>query len=114
MLQSSLSSYLFTAVRNKAFDLFSHKKVEAKYITSLQNFIEDAGIYTDHLIRENDLKALIEKEVKEIPPRMREAFWLSRKEQLNHKEIANLMDISEQTDQKSVDSVKSRSVSVTL
>src|SRR3546814_20025173 len=47
MLQSSLSSYLFTAVRNKAFDLFSHKQVEAKYITSLQNFIEDAGIYTD-------------------------------------------------------------------
>jgi RNA polymerase sigma-70 factor (ECF subfamily) len=91
VLHASLSSYLFTAVRNRAFDLFSHKKVETKYITSLKNFIEDAGVYTDYLIRENDLKALIEKEIQALPPRMQEAFRLSRKEQLTHKEIANLM-----------------------
>ena len=96
-MQTSLSSYLFTAVRNKALDLFSHKKVEAKYFVSLQNFIEDAGIQTDFLIRENDLKTLIEKEIQALPPRMREAFLLSRKNRLSHKEIASIMAISEQT-----------------
>lgn len=96
-MQTSLSSYLFTAVRNKALDLFSHKKVEAKYLTSLQNFIDDAGIQTDFLIRENDLKNLIEKEIQSLPPRMKEVFQLSRKGRLTHKEIANLLDISEQT-----------------
>lgn len=96
-MQTSLPSYLFTAVRNKALDLFSHKKVEAKYFSSLQNFIEDAGIHTDYLIRENDLKTLIEKEIQALPPRMREVFRLSRKSKLSHKEIANLMAISEQT-----------------
>jgi RNA polymerase sigma factor (sigma-70 family) len=96
-MQTSLPSYLFTAVRNKALDLFSHKKVEAKYLASLQNFIEDAGVQTDFLIRENDLKNLIEKEIQSLPPRMKEAFQLSRKEKLSHKEIAHLMDISEQT-----------------
>jgi RNA polymerase sigma-70 factor (family 1) len=96
-MQTSLPSYLFSAVRNKALDLFSHKKVEAKYLASLQNFIADSGIQTDFLIRENDLKTLIEKEIQALPPRMKEVFQLSRKEKLSHKEIANLMDISEQT-----------------
>lgn len=96
-MQISLPSYLFTAVRNKALDLFSHKKVEARYFASLQNFIDDAGIHTDFLIRENDLKNLIEKEIQALPPRMREVFRLSRKNRLTHKEIASLMDISEQT-----------------
>ena len=96
-MQISLPSYLFTSVRNKALDLFSHKKVEARYFASLQNFIDDAGIHTDFLIRENDLKNLIEKEIQALPPRMREVFSLSRKNRLTHKEIARLMDISEQT-----------------
>ncbi len=97
LMRTSLSSYLFTAVRNKALDLFSHKKVEAKYLTSLQHLIDDAGIQTDFLIRENDLKSLIEKEIQSLPPRMKEVFQLSRKSKLSHKEIAGLMDISEQT-----------------
>ncbi len=63
----------------------------------MQNFIEDAGVQTDFLIRENDLKNLIEKEIQALPPRMKEVFQLSRKDKLSHKEIANLMDISEQT-----------------
>jgi len=96
-MHASLPSYLFTAVRNKALDLFSHKKVEARYLASLQNFIEDAGIQTDFLIRENDLKTLIEKEIQSLPPKMKEVFKLSRNNKLSHKEIANLMDISEQT-----------------
>lgn len=96
-LQNSLPSYLFTSVRNKALDLFSHKKVEAKHLASLQNFIEDSGIYADFLVRENDLKILIEKEIQELPPRMREVFKLSRSNNLTNREIANIMDISEQT-----------------
>lgn len=96
-LETSLTSYLFTAVRNKSFDLFSHRKVEAKYMASLQNFIEDAGVYADFLIRENDLKIIIEKEIQALPPRMREAFELSRKNRLSYKEIAMIMDVSEQT-----------------
>ena len=96
-MPTSLPSYLFTAVRNKALDLFSHKKVEAKYLASLQNFIEDAGVQTDFLIRENDLKNLIEKEIQSLPPKMKEVFKLSRNNKLSHKEIATLMHISEQT-----------------
>lgn len=96
-IRSSLATYLFTAVRNKAFDLFAHKKVEAKYIASLQNFIEDTGVQADFLVRENDLKNLIERETQALPPRMRAVFQLSRNKNLKHKEIAEALNISEQT-----------------
>jgi RNA polymerase sigma-70 factor (family 1) len=96
-LSGSLASYLYTAVRNKAFDLFSHRKIEERYMASLQEFIDENEIQTDFLIRENDLKALIEKEIENLPPRMREAFRLSRMDKLSHREIAGIMDISEHT-----------------
>lgn len=96
-IQTSLPTYLFTAARNRAFDLFSHKKVESKYIASLQNFIEDSGVQADFMLRENDLKRLIEKETQSLPPKMREVFLLSRNKNLKHKEIAKVLDISEQT-----------------
>lgn len=96
-LTVSLRNYLFTAVRNKAFDLFAHKKVEAKYIASLQNFIDISRVDTDFLVREKDLSSLIEREIEALPPKMRTIFQLSRKEKLTHKEIGARLNISEQT-----------------
>ena len=96
-LQSSLASYLFTATRNRALDLFAHRKVETRYLASLQAFIDDAGLSTDNLIRERDIQSLIEKEIQALPPRMYEVFRLSRQMHLTHKEIARQMNISEQT-----------------
>jgi len=93
----SLKSYLFTAVRNKALDVFSHKKVEGKYLASLQSFIDDSKIGADYLIREKDLSAMIEKEIRALPPKMQEIFQLSRKDKLTHKEIAKLLNLSEHT-----------------
>lgn len=95
-LKVSLASFLFTAVRNKALDVFAHRQVEEKYIVSLQGFIA-SNVSSDFLVRENDLKAMIEKEIQALPPRMREVFELSRKERLTNKEIAQLLDISQHT-----------------
>jgi RNA polymerase sigma-70 factor (family 1) len=96
-VHTSLASYLYTAARNRCLDLFSHKKVESRYITSLQNFIEYAASNTDYLVRENDLKALIAKEIQLLPPKMREIFLLSRSHNMSHREIADILAISEQT-----------------
>lgn len=93
----SLKSYLFTAVRNKAFDLFAHKKVESKYLESLQGYIDISTESTDFLVREKDLSGLIEREIQALPPKMREIFELSRREKLSHKEIAKALNISEHT-----------------
>ncbi len=50
---------------------------------------------TGHRVRENDLKAYIEKEIQALPPKMKQIFELSRKAHLSHKEIAEKLDTSE-------------------
>src|SRR5476651_579260 len=37
--QSNLAGYLFTAIRNKIFDLFAHQKVKSKYMNSLTDYL---------------------------------------------------------------------------
>jgi RNA polymerase sigma-70 factor (family 1) len=101
-LTSSLRAYLYTAIRNRIFDLIARQKLESDYVLSLQRFI-DAGDYsTDHRLRINQLNAIIEKEVAQLPPKMREVFELSRNEHLSHREIAQRLDIAEQTVKKQV------------
>jgi RNA polymerase sigma-70 factor (family 1) len=101
-LISSLRAYLYTATRNRIFDLIARQKLQSNYVLSLQKFI-DAGDYTtDHRIRINQLNAIIEKEIAQLPAKMREVFELSRNEQLSHREIAERLDISEQTVKKQV------------
>jgi len=96
-LEICLVAYLYTSVRNRSLDIFSHKQVETKYYISLQGFIETSVDSADFLVREHDFKRLIEKEIEALPPRMREAFRLSREQRLSHKDVAARMDISEQT-----------------
>ena len=92
----NLAGYLFTAVRNRIFDLFSHEQVKAKYISSLNDYLEThIHAPTDHLTRENELKAYIEKAVQALPPKMKRMFEMSRKENLSHKEIAAKLGTSE-------------------
>lgn len=101
-VKTSLSAYLYTAVRNKILDVISHHQVESKYVTSLQSFIDEGDCITDHLVRERQLTGIIEKGIADLPPKMREVFELSRKEQMSHKQIAAQLNLSEQTVRKQV------------
>ncbi|RDC55154.1 RNA polymerase sigma-70 factor [Pedobacter chinensis] len=93
----NLSAYLYTAVRNRVLDVFAHHKVESRYVESLQNYIDQDHIQTDYLVREKQMSLLIEQEIDALPPKMREVFILSRKENKSHKEIALELGLSELT-----------------
>ncbi len=101
-LTSNLPGYLYKATRNKILNTISHKKVEFDYITSIQKFQHSGVCQTDHLVRENNLASLIEKEVNGLPFKMHQIFEMSRKQYLSHKEIAKELDLSEQTVKKQV------------
>jgi RNA polymerase sigma-70 factor (ECF subfamily) len=52
---SNLAGYLFTAVRNKIFDLFAHEQVKTRHLDSLKEYLgRNAGPPTDHRVRENE------------------------------------------------------------
>lgn len=94
---SSLSGYLFTAVKNRIFKLFAHQKVVLRYAESISAFmIEGYNIVEDSLM-EKELSALIEKEIQALPAKMREVFLLNKKEELTYKEIAERLNITDQT-----------------
>ncbi|MDB5122398.1 MAG: hypothetical protein JWP94_527 [Mucilaginibacter sp.] len=100
---SNLAGYLYTAVRNKIFDLFAHQQVEGKYIDSLKDYLSTHhSASTDSLVRENQLKAYIEKEIQALPPKMKRIFEMSRKENLSHREIAEKLRVSENNVSKQV------------
>ena len=98
---TNLSGYLYSAVRNRILDYFAHNQVKLKYVNNIKpDLIQD--VPTDHRIRENQLKALIEKEIAELPPRTREVFELSRNQHLTYREIAERLGTSEETVKKQV------------
>ena len=100
---NNLAGYLFTAVRNKIFDLFAHQQVKEKYFDSLYHqWTAYTDVPTDHRIRENDLNTYIEKAIGELPSKMRQVFEMSRKENLSHKEIAAKLNTTENNVSKQV------------
>ncbi|WP_353183905.1 RNA polymerase sigma-70 factor [Parapedobacter lycopersici] len=93
----SLANYLYTAVRNKSLDFFARRKVEERYLSSLQQYLHSPHTAADLVVRERDIEALIEKEIQALPPKMREVFELSRKSYSSHEEIAQTLGISKFT-----------------
>lgn len=91
--------YLYNAVRYQLINIFSKRKLSARYLDSFNQYLEeelDTDV-TDHLIRHKELTALIETEIQALPKKMREVFLLSRETGCTRKEIAARLDLSEET-----------------
>ncbi|WP_209579722.1 RNA polymerase sigma-70 factor [Sphingobacterium sp. UBA5996] len=92
-----LSAYLYQIVKNELINHISHSKVVDKYLESMSSYASTYVADTDHVIREKQLQDIIEREIQNLPEKMREVFQLSRKQYLSHKEIAEKLGISEKT-----------------
>lgn len=99
---TSVKSYLYSALRNKIFNLLAHRKFEMNYLNSLQEVIDLGETGIEAQIREKQLIAMIEREIEQLPSKMREVFELSRKHHLSHKEIAEKLNISDKTVKKQI------------
>lgn len=97
ILRTTLPAYLYKCVLNKVLNIFRHKGFCDQYVTQIQHLMNADHATADHLVREKDISALIEREISAFPPRMREVFELRRKEYLSNTEIAERLNISEHT-----------------
>jgi RNA polymerase sigma factor (sigma-70 family) len=84
-------------VRYKVFNLIDRKKVRSNYLSSLEDYIKKNEYSGEYRVREKQMQELIEKEITSLPPKMREVFELSRKANLNYREIAEKLNISDNT-----------------
>lgn len=90
-------SYLYTVVRNQAFNAIKRMAHESAIIkelslcnTEYQDFTEEAVIY-------NDYQHLLNNAVNQLPPQQKLVYSLSRDEGLKYDEIAEQLDISKNT-----------------
>ena len=98
----NLSAYLYTAVRNRVFRLIERKGLASNHLNSIFQSVNGGNNITDYRVRERMLATMIDKEVDALPPKMKEVFLLSRKNNLSHKEIAEQLGISDVTVKKQV------------
>ena len=98
----NISGLLYTSARNKVFDLIEKNKVRNDYIGEIAVFMSDHANEKVDTIDEKRILQILEREIQKLPPKMKEIFELSRKENLSHKEIAARLNISEQTVKKQV------------
>lgn len=96
-LESTISAYLYRSVQNMVIKAFNHQKVKHNYAASLQAYYNKGELVTENHIREKELKILIEKEIDNLPPKMKTIFEMSRKAHMSHKEIATAAGLSEGT-----------------
>lgn len=96
-LKVGLMSYLFTAVRNRVLNLIKHKKVSSAYVESFQRYMDNNQIAADELLQQKELAAFIEREIQALPYKMRLVFELSRKGHYTRLEIAEELNLSEET-----------------
>ena len=94
-INTSLKSYFFTSVKNKALNHLKHVKVKERFGNKLVNGINPEGNVWE--ITEPELTELIEKGIQKLPPRCREIFILSRFEGKDNAQIAEMFGISKRT-----------------
>lgn len=99
---TNIGAYLYVQGRNRVLNLIAKQKVKGDYLASIAQFMGDVSNHTVALLEEKELYALLEQEIRQLPPRMREIFEMSRKEDLSHREIAEKLGLSEQTVKKQV------------
>lgn len=95
---ASFESFLFTIAYNSTMSLLRKRLTEAKsrdYLKAVQQ-IESGGSAIDEL-QYQELKAQLQALLKQLTPRQKEIFSLSRDEGLSHSEIAEKLNLSEST-----------------
>ncbi len=87
---------LFIITRNLVFNRHRKNLNEDFYKVTVLAALEEAYDVEEE-IDARDLREYMDRLIDELPPRRREIFNLSRKEQKSYKEIAFLLNISEKT-----------------
>jgi RNA polymerase sigma-70 factor (ECF subfamily) len=107
-LSGPLRNYLLAATRNGAISQLRHWRVERRMKEAVTIGPPDslpilpAHRDADAGQRTAELQAAIEAAIRGLPPRMREAFVLSRRQRLTHAEIASVMGTSIKTVQEQI------------
>jgi len=92
----SIRAYLLRSVRNRALNHLRHLRVRRESEAEVEA-LYDAPQASDQPVIAKELAAAVQIAFKDLPPRCREIFELSRVHGLKYAEIAETLAISEKT-----------------
>ena len=98
----SLSAYLFSCVRYSGFRYIRNEIKKNDFRKSWSFLFREEDNLSEMQLAANELSRLLNKEIDNLPVKMREVFILSRKDELSYKEIAYKLNISDKTVKKQV------------
>ena len=99
-LNTSLRSYLHTALKNRVLNTIRSQLVRNTY---QQHILNDSGLYQSDaasILQLKELQRHIDESCARMPEKCREVFYLSRREHLSYQHIARQLDISVNTVEK--------------
>lgn len=96
---SSVTSYLYKMVQNRALNYIKHQRIENEYVSYLirNNLIVECPEHECDPYEEKELAQQIRRAIDALPERCREVFLLSRFQYLKNREIAERLNISQNT-----------------
>lgn len=95
-INSSISSYLNSAVKNRCKNHLAHQKVKKKYQDS-HLFDETNRVSREHLFTDPYLKEKISLSIDQLPPKRKLIFEMNRFKGYKYREIADELQISQKT-----------------
>lgn len=98
----SFSPYLYSAVRLKGLSYVSKSANRNRLLDSLSSDQEQWSLSPEEGLLVKELVSFLNREIDELPPKMREVFRLSRFENLSYKEISEKLQISDKTVKKQI------------
>jgi len=94
---SNLQSYLFSIIRHRIIDKIRKNITREEYALITQSLTVVYHEAVDKQIEAKELQQAIEKSLDQMSPRVKEVYKLSREQGLSNHEIAEKLNLSEQT-----------------
>ncbi len=101
-INSNLKSYLYMMTRNRVINYIRKNKINDDFVLMLAEAMPESDGRLVKQIDDRDLITLIDKEINQLPARMKQVFEMSRKDFLSNKEIAAILGTTEETVKKQI------------
>jgi len=95
--QDQLLPYLYVVLRNLVLNQYAKDEVRLRYAAERVSLTEDSDYSAHQILVSKELQEIIDDEIEKMPLRMKEIYVLKREEQLSIREIAEKLQLSEQT-----------------
>ena len=96
-ISSTISNYLFRAVKNKSIDYLRSKYAQIQKDFTSEQAAEDSSVSLVDNLEAKDLEVLVTQAIEQLPKKCKEIFLLSREGGLTYEEIAQALGVSHKT-----------------